>query len=123
MSEPSATIEGPVQARPTGSRPRRLTKVAAWVAGLAVLLAVLELVGVDVTGWISSLWDQIKSIPPGYLVAALALQTGQTVLTGLSYYGILEAAYPQQVSMRAVIAAYAVGVAGNCFLPANIGPF
>jgi uncharacterized membrane protein YbhN (UPF0104 family) len=105
------------------SRPRRLLKVAAWLAGVAVLVLVLELLGVDVSGWLSDLWDQITSIPAGYLVAGVALQTGQTVLTGLSYYGILRAAYPGEVSIRPVVAAYAVGVAGNGFLPANIGTF
>ena len=43
------------------------------------------------------------------------------MLTGLSYYGILNAAYPGEVTIRPIIAAYAVGVAGNGFLPANIG--
>ena len=67
------------------------------------------------------LWDQIKAIPAGYLIAGIIFQTGQTVLTGLSYYGILNAAYPGEVTIRPIIAAYAVGVAGNGFLPANIG--
>jgi uncharacterized membrane protein YbhN (UPF0104 family) len=122
MIEPTATSEATL-AVDADSRPRRLTKVVAWIVGVAVVIAVLQLLGVDVKGWISSLWHQIKAIPPGYLVAALVLQTGQTVLTGLSYYGILDAAYPGEVSMRPVVAAYAVGVAGNGFLPANIGTF
>ncbi len=44
--------------------------------------------------WLRDLWDQIKDVPVGYIVAALFFQTGQTVLAGLSYYGILRAAYP-----------------------------
>jgi uncharacterized membrane protein YbhN (UPF0104 family) len=100
-----------------------MAKVAAWILGITVFVLFLQLVGVDVSGWLSSLWDQIRSIPKGYLVAALVFQTGQTVLTGLSYYGILSAAYPGEVKMEPIIAAYAVGVAGNCFLPANIGTF
>jgi uncharacterized membrane protein YbhN (UPF0104 family) len=123
MSGPTTTTPAPAQLQPTESRPRRLTKVAAWVVGVAVLVLILQLLGVDVRGWLSSLWDQIKAIPAGYLVAALALQTGQTVLTGLSYYGILKAAYPAEVTIRPIVAAYAVGVAGNCFLPANLGTF
>jgi uncharacterized membrane protein YbhN (UPF0104 family) len=117
------SAEASVQPGSTDPRSRRLMKVAAWIIGLILLVLVLQLLGVDVTGWLSSLWDQIKAIPPGYLVAGIALQTGQTVLTGFSYYGILSTAYPGQVSMRAIIAAYAVGVAGNGFLPANIGTF
>jgi uncharacterized membrane protein YbhN (UPF0104 family) len=123
MSGPTTTTPAPAQLQPTESRPRRLTKVAAWVVGVGVLVLILQLLGVDVRGWLSSLWDQIKAIPAGYLVAALALQTGQTVLTGLSYYGILKAAYPAEVTIRPIVAAYAVGVAGNCFLPANLGTF
>lgn len=123
MSDPAYTEGAPPATGPADSRSRRLTKVAAWLIGVAVLVMVLQLLGVDVTGWLRSLWDQIKGIPPGYLVAALVLQTGQTVLTGLSYYGILSAAYPGEVKMLPIVAAYAVGVAGNCFLPANIGTF
>ena len=33
------------------SRGRRLVKVLGWLAGIAVLVAVLELFGVDVDGW------------------------------------------------------------------------
>ena len=75
------------------------------------------------SGWLSDLWDQIKEVPAGYIVAALAFQTGQTFLAGLSYYGILRAAYPGQVELWPIVTAYAVGVAMNRFLPANIGTF
>jgi uncharacterized membrane protein YbhN (UPF0104 family) len=105
------------------SRKRRLVKVAAWIAGIAVVVVLLNLVGVDVTGWLSDLWKQIKAVPAGYIVAALVFQTGQTVLCGLSYYGILGAAYPGEVAVTPVVTAYAVGVAMNNFLPANIGTF
>ena len=81
------------------------------------------MLGIDVVGWLSDLWDEIKDIPARYLVAALTLQTGQTVFAGLSYYGILRAAYPGQVEFWPIVTAYAVGVAMNNFLPANIGTF
>ena len=45
------------------------------------------------------------------------------MLAGLSYYGILSAAYPGEVALRPIVTAYAVGVAMNNFLPANIGTF
>jgi uncharacterized membrane protein YbhN (UPF0104 family) len=96
-------------------------RVAAWLIGLAVLIAILQLLGVDVRGWLEDLWDQIRAIPTGYLVAGLALETGQTVLTGLSYYGILAAAFPGEVPAVQIVAAYAAGVAANGFLPANLG--
>ena len=100
-----------------------MTKVLAWLLGVVVLLAVLRLLGVDVIGWLDSLWDEISDIPKGYLVAALTFQTLQTFFAGLSYYGILKFAYKDEVTLWPIVAAYAVGVAMNGFLPANIGTF
>src|SRR4249920_644926 len=105
------------------SRKRRLVKVVSWLLGTALALIVLNLLGIDVRGWLSELWDQIQAIPVGYIVAALVFQSGQTLLAGLSYYGILRAAYPGQVEFWPIVTAYAVGVAMNNFLPANIGTF
>jgi uncharacterized membrane protein YbhN (UPF0104 family) len=96
-------------------------KVALWLVGLAVAIVILNLLGVDVVGWLRDLWDQIKAVPVGYIVAGLTFQTGQTVLAGVSYYGILKAAYGDEVSLPPIVTAYAVGVAMNNFLPANIG--
>lgn len=94
------------------------------MGGLAVAVAALELVGVDVTGWFSDLWDALTSIGLGYLLAGWTLQTGQTTLTALGWYGILRAGYPDAPpSYRQVLAAYAAGVALNGFLPANLGTF
>ena len=105
------------------SRKRRLVKVATWLVGVAVVVVILHLLGVDVVGWLDDLWQQIKDVPPGYIVTALIFQAGQTVLAGVSYYGILSAAYPGEVSLPPIVTAYAVGVAMNNFLPANIGTF
>ena len=105
------------------SRKRRLVKVVSWLLGIALALIVLNLLGIDVRGWLSELWDQIRAIPDGYIVAALVFQSAQTLLAGLSYYGILRAAYPGQVEFWPIVTAYAVGVAMNNFLPANIGTF
>jgi hypothetical protein len=99
----SVSPEG-LEARPSAvlpfndpSQPRRLVKVAGWLAGIALTVVVLNLLGVDVVAWLSDLWDEIKSVPAGYMVGGLVFQTGQTVFAGLSYYGILRAAYPGQV--------------------------
>jgi uncharacterized membrane protein YbhN (UPF0104 family) len=119
----AAAAPSPVLPFHDPSRRGRLVKVAAWIGGIALLLVVLNLLGVDVIGWLEDLWDQIREIPVGYIVAALVLQTGQTLLAGLSYYGILRAAYPGQVTLWPILTAYAVGVAMNNFLPANIGTF
>jgi uncharacterized membrane protein YbhN (UPF0104 family) len=110
--------------QPTGGgRLHRLLKVGAWLVGVAVFVAILDLLGVDVTGWFSDLWDQVTSISLGYIIAGVIFQTGQTFLAGLSYYGILSAAYPGEVKLSPIVTAYAVGVAMNGFLPANIGTF
>jgi uncharacterized membrane protein YbhN (UPF0104 family) len=105
------------------SRRRRLGKIMAWLIGIAVTVFVLGVLGIDVTGWLSDLWDQIKSVPARYIVVALVFQSAQTFFAGLSYYGILRAAYPGQVALWPIVTAYAVGVAMNNFLPANIGTF
>ena len=105
------------------SRRRRLVKVVTWLVGIAVVIVLLNLLGVDVIGWIQDLWDQIKAIPVGYIVAGLFFQTGVTAFAAVSYYGILRAAYPGEVSFPPILTAYAVGVAMNNFLPANIGTF
>jgi uncharacterized membrane protein YbhN (UPF0104 family) len=105
------------------SRWRRLRKVFEWLFGIALLVVVLQLLGVDVLGWLDSLWDQIKDIPPGYIVAACTVQLGQTFFAALSYYGILKYAYPAEVTLWPIVAAYSVGVALNGFLPANLGTF
>ena len=49
------------------SRGRRLVKVLGWLAGTALLVAVLALFGVDVEGWFESLWDALTGIGVGYL--------------------------------------------------------
>jgi phosphatidyl-myo-inositol alpha-mannosyltransferase len=122
-----ATVDAPSTSATAArelSRPRRLLKVLAWLAAIALLVGALELLGVDVAGWFSSLWDALTGIGFGYLVAGWALQTAQTTLTALGWYAILRAAYPQApLPYRQVLAAYATGVALNGFLPANIGTF
>ncbi len=106
------------------SRGRRLVKVSAWLLGIAAVAGLLELLGVDIAGWLSDLWDSLTGIGLGYLLAGWSLQTAQTTLTALGWYFILRAAYPRTPApYRHVLAAYATGVALNGFLPANIGTF
>jgi uncharacterized membrane protein YbhN (UPF0104 family) len=108
------------------SRPKRMVRVLRWLVGVALLWLVLDLLGINVTGWISDLWDQIKQIweaNPWYIISALVFQSGQTLFAGLSYYGILRAAYKEEARFWPIATAYAVGVAMNGFLPANIGTF
>jgi uncharacterized membrane protein YbhN (UPF0104 family) len=104
------------------SRRRRLRVVACWLGGVAALVVVLELLGVDIVGWLQDLWDTLTGISVGYLILGLLLQTVQTTLTAVAWFAILRAAYPNTAPLyRQVLAAYAAGVALNAFLPANIG--
>jgi uncharacterized membrane protein YbhN (UPF0104 family) len=106
------------------SRRRRLVKVAGWLAGTVAAVLVLELIGVDVRGWLSELWDSLNDISLQYLVAGWALQTVQTTFTALAWYFILRAGFPHAPPRYLqVLGAYAAGVALNGFLPANIGTF
>jgi uncharacterized membrane protein YbhN (UPF0104 family) len=125
LSPPPAPVE-PRHRRwlPFGERSRssRLRKVLAWLAGIALAVVVLALLGVDVLGWFSDLWDALGAIGFGYLVAGWALQTAKTGLTAFAWYSILRVAYPNgRVTYLQILAAYAAGVALNGFLPANLG--
>src|SRR5262245_28214772 len=121
MSEAAAVPSPVTPERPSAGR--RVARIVAWVVGLVALLAVLNLIGVDVWGWLENLWDSVKEISLGYVVLGCFFQCLQTVLTALGWYGILRYAYPGGVTYMPVLAAYATGVALNNFLPANIGTF
>jgi uncharacterized membrane protein YbhN (UPF0104 family) len=104
------------------SRPRRLVKVLAWLVAIGLVLAVLDLLGLDIRGWFADLWDALSEIGLGYLLAGWTLQTVQTTLTAFGWYSILRFAFPDGgVTYLQILAAYAAGVALNGFLPANIG--
>jgi uncharacterized membrane protein YbhN (UPF0104 family) len=106
------------------SRSRRLVKVFAWLAGVLALVLVLQLLGVEVRDWLSSVWDALTEISLGYLLAGWAVQAVQTTLTAVAWYFILRAGFPHaEISYLQVLAAYAAGVALNGFLPANLGTF
>jgi uncharacterized membrane protein YbhN (UPF0104 family) len=106
------------------SRPRRLGKTFGWLVGIAVAIVVLGLLGVDVLGWVSDLWDSLKEISVQYLIAGWVVQTVQLTLTAVGWYYILRFGFPRaQITYLEVLAAYATGVALNGFLPANIGTF
>jgi uncharacterized membrane protein YbhN (UPF0104 family) len=103
-------------------RRRRGVRVLIWLAAVALLLLVLEAAGVGIWSWLQSLWDTITEISAGYILAAFVLQTVQTSLAALSWYGILRAGYPDSgLRYRTMLAAYAVSVALNGVLPASLG--
>lgn len=114
-----ATYAGPVRPDPAS---RRLTRIALWVGGVALAIFVLDLLGIPVREWIDELFDKLREIPTWAIVAGIVLQSTQTMLTALAWFGILRAApIGPGVSYRIVLASYATAVALNSFLPANIG--
>jgi uncharacterized membrane protein YbhN (UPF0104 family) len=121
---PSA--EPPGAGEPPGAKPRpiltRIWHIAAWVAGVALALFVLNLLGVPVAHWIRQLFKQIRAMPAYAIVAGCILDAFQTGFAALSWLTILRAAFPDAaIPFRPVLAAYAVAVGLNSFLPANIG--
>jgi len=121
MSEAAVANTPVVPEQP--SHRRRIVRIVVWVVGLAALLALLDVAGVDVWGWLKQLWDSVKEISVAYIIVGCIFQCLQTVLTALGWYGILRYAYPGGITFMPVLASYATGVALNNFLPANIGTF
>jgi uncharacterized membrane protein YbhN (UPF0104 family) len=106
------------------SRKRRFVKLAGWALAIVVIVAICRLLGFDIIGWLENVWDQVTAISLASLVAACFFQTLQTGLTALSWLFILRAAYPKvEVGFRPILAAYAISVAMNNVLPANLGTF
>ena len=102
---------------------RRYLRIAAWVVGTLVVLALLRVAGIDVLGWFEELWDSVTDISIGYVILGCLFQGIQTTLTALGWYGILRYAYPGGVNYVTVLACYATGVALNNVVPANLGTF
>jgi uncharacterized membrane protein YbhN (UPF0104 family) len=103
---------------------RRLLRIALWLAGLALFFFILEALGIPVGDWLGSVWDTVTEISAGYLIAGVFFQTLQTYFTALAWVFILRAAYPDAgIRQGPIIATYAVAVAMNGVLPANIGTF
>ncbi len=93
-----------------------------WLAGIALTIVVLELLGVPIRDWITRLFHKLGQVPPGAIVGGIVLETLQTAFAALVWLAILRAAFPSpRVPFRVVLAAYAAAVALNDFLPANIG--
>ena len=89
---------------------------------MALLIFVLDLLGIPVSDWIRELLRKIREVPAWAVVAGVVFQSLQTSLAALAWLAILRAAFPRtQISFRLVLASYATSVAMNSFLPANIG--
>ena len=106
----------------TNHVPRRTLRIVAWLAAIALVLFVLDQLGVPVSDWIRDFFDQLRAVPAYAIAGGIVLSTLQTVLVALAWLTILRAAFPDtHLPFRPVLASYAVAVALNSFLPANIG--
>ncbi|HET7484270.1 MAG TPA: YbhN family protein [Solirubrobacterales bacterium] len=102
----------------------RLARIVAWLGGVVALLGVLELLGVPALDWIRDLFDKVGQVPVWAIVSGVLLESAQTSLAALAWFGILRAALPRApLPFRLVLASYAAAVAMNGFLPANLGTF
>ena len=109
---------------PVEHRRFNLRRVLTIVATVAVVWLLAWLLGWHVISWFEDLWDTMTGISLGYIVAGLAMQTVQTTAIAYAWVPILRYAYPDvEIPFRPVLASYAIGVALNGFLPANIGTF
>ena len=106
------------------STPKRRFHWRRLLTGAAVVVvigAAAQLLGWNIRGWLSDVWDTITEISAAYIVAGVALKTVQTTLTAFAWYSILRFAYPGRVRWLDILACYAASVALNGILPANLG--
>jgi glycosyltransferase 2 family protein len=114
----AAAQEAPTSAK----RPRPLwLRLLYWALAVVVIGAAANLLGWDIRGWFSSLWDTVTSISAASLLAAIFFMVVQTTATAFAWYSIVHYAYPERTKWRDILAGYAVSVALNGILPANIG--
>ena len=111
-------------APPTDTAPSkrfRWRRVLVGAAVVVVIGAVANLLGWDVRGWFSDLWDTITEISTAHLVGAILLMTVQTTATAFGWFSILRFAFPGRVRGLEILACYAASVAINGIVPANLG--
>ncbi len=110
-------------AAPTEERRFHWHRLITGAVVILVVGAIAYLLGWDIRGWFSDLWDTMNDISVGYLIAAVVLKTVQTTLTAFGWYSILRFAYGDGVRWLHILACYAASVAMNSILPANLGTF
>jgi uncharacterized membrane protein YbhN (UPF0104 family) len=106
---------------PSGKRRFQPSRLIRGAVLIVVIGAFANLLGLDISAWISDLWDTINEISAAYLAAAVVLKTVQTTATAYAWYSILRFAYADRVRWREILACYAASVALNGVLPANLG--
>jgi uncharacterized membrane protein YbhN (UPF0104 family) len=122
----SAPVDEPEGAQssaaPPSKPPRPLWwRIIMWTLIVVVIGALADLLGWNIKGWFHSLWQTITTISIESLIAGIVLMIVQTSTTAYAWYAILKYAYPERTRWKDILAAYAVSVALNGFLPANLG--
>ena len=101
---------------------KRIGRILAWLLGLALLFFVLNALGISISSWLKSLWEAMKEISIGYIVAGCFFETLMIAFTGYAWFAILRAAYPNvKLSYWSILTAYSVSVAMGSVVPANVG--
>jgi uncharacterized membrane protein YbhN (UPF0104 family) len=117
----AATTSSDVSVEAASGHPVRRILI---ILGLVVVAgAFATLVGWDIRGWFSDLWDTLTSISVASIIAAIVAVTVQTTATAYAWFSILRYAYGNEVRWLQVYAAYAACVGMNNVLPANLGTF
>jgi uncharacterized membrane protein YbhN (UPF0104 family) len=106
---------------PTARSKPQWRRMVFWALIVVVIGAAANLLGWDIRGWFHDLWSTITTISLASLIAAIALMIVQTTATAFAWFSILHFAYPERTKWRDILAGYAVSVALNGILPANIG--
>ena len=114
----TATHEAPT---PSARWKPQWRRMLMWVLIVVVIGAAANLLGWDLRGWFHELWNTVTTISAASLVGAIVCMIVQTTATAYAWYSILHFAYPERTVWRDVLAGYAVSVALNGILPANIG--
>ena len=94
-----------------------------WLAIIVLIAAFADLLGWDIRGWLSEVWDTITEISAAALIGAVFFSAVQTTAVAFAWYSILKFAYPDSTRWRDIYAGYAVAVGLNTVLPANLGTF
>ena len=102
---------------------QRGLRIVLWLAGIAIVLAILQVIGVDPIAWLKTLFSTMGKVSTGSLIGAITAQTINLLLTGLAYVAIWRSAYPQAKSVPAmqIVTCYIVSIALNGVLPLSIG--
>jgi uncharacterized membrane protein YbhN (UPF0104 family) len=115
-------VTATAQEAPTATSPKsRWRRLVIWAVVLVVFGAAAELLGWDIRSWFHQLWNTMTSISALSLAVACLCMLVQTSATAFAWYSILHFAYPERTRWRDILAGYAVSVALNGILPANLG--